>query len=106
MLRPTTKAAARVNATALELEPDRAPLLFDELVAEAALLEPVMLAEPLDPEDEARVLVGAALPEDVVVALAAAVDDEPAAVEVPRDTSVPLTTERGTLVGVELLWVM
>lgn len=68
-------------------------------VDEGALLERVLLADPLELEP---VLVGAALPLLAVVVPAAAVEDEAAAVELPP-TVEPLTIERLTLVGVVLL---
>ena len=78
-------------------EVERAPLVVP--VDEAAPLEPVRVADPLELEP---VLVAAALPLLAVVDPAAAVEDEPAAVEVPP-TVDPLTIERLTLVGVVLL---
>lgn len=97
-----------MKAAVLAPTPARAPLLLGEPVEEAPLPELVLLAVPLERDAEAPVLVGAALPEDVVVAPApAARVDDGAAVELAEPPTVdPLTMESGTLLEVELLWVM
>lgn len=107
MVRPTTEAAARLKAAALELEHESAPLGRPEVVGEAVLPVLVLLVEALVREAEAPELVGATLAEDRVVVPAAGVPvDENAVVELVPPTVDPLTIENGALSEVVLLWVI
>lgn len=106
-MRPAATAAKRVKTpAALTPEAEVAPLVEDDElpVEEARALELDPLADPLDPEPELEpVEVGAALPEAVVLAPEAAVDDDAGAVALPAATLEPLTMDKEAVVEVELL---